>query len=258
MRRFVLPIAILITASLGAGLANAELTQKGNLRLAFEGRMAPKKLPREKPAPVTMRVRGAIGTADGERPPQLRKITIAFNRYGRVSTRGLPVCDRGQLEQTTSKTAMELCGPALVGRGKFRAHVDFPNLSPVPVDGDALVFNSSSNGKPALVLHIYGSRPVQVTFVLEFKIIRLDEGTFGTLFVARLPRIAADIGYVTDIDLTFGRKYTYEGEPRSFLSAKCAAPAGFPGAVFTLARGSFSFANGQRISTALARNCWVR
>ena len=63
---------------------------------------------------------------------------------------------------------------------------------------------------------------------------------------------------MTNINLTFGRRYVVEGQQRSFLSARCAAPPGFPGAIFTLARGTFSFTNGQRISTSLARNCWVR
>ena len=53
---------------------------------------------------------------------------------------------------------------------------------------------------------------------------------------------------MTNLSLTFARRYTYEGEQRSFISARCAVPAGFPGAVFTLARGSFVFSNGQRIS----------
>ena len=43
-------------------------------------------------------------------------------------------------------------------------------------------------GKPAMLLHIYGSNPVQLVFVLTFKIIRVKKGTFGTLFVARIPK----------------------------------------------------------------------
>ena len=93
-----------------------------------------------------------------------------------------------------------------------------------------LAFNSSRNGTPALLLHIYGSHPVQLVFVLTFRIVRVDEGTFGTIFVARIPRLAAELGYVTNVNLTFGRRYVYQGEQRSFLSARCAAPAGFPGA----------------------------
>ena len=257
-RRSVIPIAIAAAALLAAGLANAELSQNGNLRLMFSGRIAPKKLPRTNMAPVTVRVSGAIGTADGQRPPELNKIAIAFNRYGRVSTLGLPVCEPGEIEQTTSKIAREVCGGSLVGHGKVKANVALPGRDTFPVVGDMLAFNSSKNGRPAMLLHIYGSNPVQLVIVLTFRIVRVSKGTFGTIFVARIPRIASDLGYVTNLNLTFGRRYTYEGRERSFLSARCAAPAGFPGAIFTLARGSFSFTNGQRISTSLARNCWVR
>jgi hypothetical protein len=258
VKRLAIPGLIALVALLCAGLAGAELAQKGNLRLQFNGRIAPKKLPRNGSAPVTVRVSGAIGTADGQRPPELEKIAIAFNRRGHVSTKGLPVCEPGELEQTTSKGAREACGGALVGRGKFKANVALPGRDTFPVTGDILAFNSSKNGNPALLLHIYGSNPVQLVFVLTFRIVRVKQGEFGTIFVANIPRIAADLGYVTNLDLTFGRRYVYEGERRSFLSAGCAAPPGIPAGIFTLARGSFSFDNGQRISLALARNCWVR
>jgi hypothetical protein len=258
MRRFAIPIIFAIAALLGASLAGGEITQRGNLRLAFSGKIAPKKLPRTNVAPVSVRVSGSIGTADGARPPQLSKIAIAINRYGRVSTRGLPVCDAADLEQTTSEIARKTCRGALVGHGRFRAKVEFPGREPVPVLGEMLAFNSSRDGKPLLLLHIYGSRPAQVTYVVAFRIVRLKKGPFGTLFVAHIPRIASQLGYVTNVALTFERRYVYQGRSRSFLSAKCAAPPGFPGAPFVLARGSFTFENGQRISTSLARNCWVR
>jgi hypothetical protein len=76
--------------------------------------------------------------------------------------------------------------------------------------------------------------------------------------VARPPKIAGEIGYITDLQLKLGRRYTYGGKSRSYLSARCAAPVGLPGAVFTLAKGSFSFDNGQRITSTLSGNCWVR
>jgi hypothetical protein len=258
VRRLVIPTVLLMAVLLSAGIAAAELSQKGNLRLSFGGKLAPKKLPRETPAPVTVRVSGAIGTADGQRPPALNKVSIAFNRYGTVSTRGLPICTAGELEQTPSKIAREACGGALVGHGTYKAKVALPGREPFPVIGQALAFNSSKEGKPALLLHIYVSSPVKLVVVLTFRIVRVKTGTFGTIFVARIPKIASQIGYVTNINLTFGRRYMYRGEERSFLSARCAAPPGFPGAIFNLARGSFTFDNGQRVSTSLARNCWVR
>lgn len=257
MRRLSLTLALFIALA-ATGAAQAELTQQGNLRLSFNGRIAPKTLPRNHYSPVHVRVSGAIGTADGSRPPQLRKMSIAFNRYGRVSTRGLPVCQSAELEQTTSQRAVELCGGALVGHGRFTAYVELAGRKPVPVIGRSLVFNSRVGAQPALLLHIYGKQPVQIAFVLRFRIERLPHGNYGTVFVARIPKIASSLGYVTNIELDFGRTYSFRGHRRSFLSARCAAPPGFPGAIFPLAKGTFTFANGQRLTSALARNCWVR
>jgi len=257
-RRPAIALAIALVALAGASVASGELIQEGNLRLAFNGRIVPKRLPRRVPAPVTMQFSGAIRTADGGRPPELRKIAIAFNRYGHVSTQGLPSCDPSELEQTTSAGALEACRDALVGHGSFRAFVTFPGLHPVAVVGEALAFHSAANGRHAILLHIYGSKPAKVTFVVPFAIRHIDSGTFGTVFTARIPKIAGNSGYVTNLSLTFSRTYEYRGERRSFLSARCAVPVGIPGAVFTLARGSFVFSNGQHLGTALARNCWAR
>ncbi len=258
MRRFVWIPLTLAVAVVVAGLAHAETSQQGNLRLSFAGRLAPQKLPRSGAAPVSIHISGAINTADGTRPPQVRKIAIAVNRDGHVSTAGLPVCTVADLEQTTTATARERCGGAIVGHGNFQARVDLPGRDPFPFEGHALAFNSTSGGHPQLLIHIYGSKPVQVTFVLPFTIKRVDSGDFGTIFTARIPKLAAEAGYVTGLNLTFGRRYVYEGRERSFLSAGCAAPEGFPAAIYTLARGAFTFANGQRITIPLTRTCRVR
>ncbi|MBW8060650.1 MAG: hypothetical protein FVQ78_10115 [Solirubrobacterales bacterium] len=258
MRRLALPTALAVAVLLSAGVAHGELTQSGNLRLAFNGRFTPHSLPRDRAAPVTVHLSGSISTTDGNRPPQLRRISIAINRYGRLFARGLPTCRAGLLEQTTTKVALSLCRSALVGRGRFAANVDFPSLAPIPVRGRMLAFNSRAGNRRVILVHIYGSNPVRNTFVLPFKISHRRSGTFGTVLSTRIPKLAADLGYVTDINLKIGRRYRHQGRPRSFLSARCAAPAGFPGAIFALARGTFSFANGQKLTTTLARDCRVR
>jgi hypothetical protein len=258
LRRLAIPFSLALCAAVLATSAGGELVQQGNLRLAFNGRIAPKKLPRRVPAPVRVEMSGAISTADGGQPPQLRRISIAFNRFGTVTTAGLPRCDAAELEQTTSAGAMAACRGALVGHGGFRAYVNFPGHRPVAVVGEALAFNATERGRRAILLHIYGARPVQVTFVVPFAIHHVDKGQFGTVFTARIPKIAAHSGYVTDLSMTLGRRYRADGRRRSFLSARCAVPVGIPGAVFALARGTFVFSNGQHLSTALSRNCWAR
>lgn len=248
----------LLCALLGAGLADAESTVQDDLRLSFDARFSPHSLPRDRDAPVRIDVSGAVRTVDGSRPPQLRRITIAVNRYGRLFTRGLPTCDPGRLESTSSAVALRRCRRALVGRGRFGANVELPSVSTFPVEGRMLAFNGRVGKRRVVFLHIHGSNPVEATIVLAFRIRHKRRGKFGTVLSAKIPRIASDLGYVTDVSLSFARRYRFRGESRSFLSARCAAPAGFPGAIFSFARGSFDFAGGKRVTATLVRDCLVR
>jgi hypothetical protein len=109
-----------------------------------------------------------------------------------------------------------------------------------------------------LLLHLYGSSPVKAAFVLPFRISRRSEGEFGTVFSTHLPELASDLGYVTDISLEIGRTYQYGGERRSFISASCAAPAGFSGASYELAKATFAFAGHKRLTSHLFGDCAVR
>jgi hypothetical protein len=257
-RRLAIPMLLAIFALLGAGVARGELSQSGNLRISFEGSFSPQALPRDQLAAVTISVEGAIKTTDGSHPPALRRIEFGLNRNGRLSTAGLPVCTSGLLQATTTQEALKRCRPALVGRGHFGADVEFPSLTAIPASGTILAFNGRHAGKRAVLLHLYGTVPVQATFILPLTISHSDEGRFGTMLSAKIPTLAGGVGSVTKIDLRIGRDYTYQGQRHSYISASCAAPAGFPGAVFSLARGSFYFADGRQLNTTLTRNCRVR
>jgi hypothetical protein len=258
MRRLAISAVLVLLALTGAVAARGELIQQGNLRVHFEGQLRPHALPRERRAPVNVSLEGKISTADGTRPPQLREMTIAVNRAGVVSDTGLPTCTAPALQQTTTEAALRACGPALVGHGRFAANVDFPGAPLIPAHGEVLAFNSRLHGRPGMLLHLYGSTPVRAAFVLPFEISHRSHGRYGAVFSTKIPELASDLGYVTELEMKIGRTYTYKGKRRGFLSASCAAPAGFTGAPFTLARATFSFANGQQLATSLSRDCKVR
>jgi hypothetical protein len=253
-------IALLVAALglLAAGLAQAELSQSGNVRITFDGDFSPRALPRDHPAPISIQVEGAIATTDGSHPPPVRRIEIALNSNGNISTVGLPACTGPLLQSTSSETALSRCRQALVGKGSFAADVQFPTTEPVAATGRLLAFFGHKGGRPALFLHLYATAPVQATFVLPLTISHPKSGKFGTILAAKIPTLAGGLGSVTKIDMTVNRRYTYRGQRRSFLSASCAAPAEFPGAIFSLAKGTFYFADGKRIETVLTRNCSVR
>ena len=257
-RRAAIPLAFLLAALLCATVASAELSQKGTLRISFDGDITPHSLPRDHPAPVRLQVEGRIGTTDGSQPPPVQRIEIALNRAGHLSTAGLPACTSRLLQSTSTDVALERCRPALVGRGHFSANVQFPTTDAIPADGRMLAFYGIQSGRRALLLHLNITSPAQVTFVLPLLISRVNEGQFGTLLSAKVPRLAGGLGSVTGIDLTVNRQYTYKGKRRSFLSASCAAPSGFSGGIFTLAQGRFHFGGGESLETTLTRNCRVR
>jgi hypothetical protein len=258
MRRFALLAAIVAATLLVAGAAHGELVQEGNLRLSFDGRFSPHVLPRHRDVPIRVSLAGGISTVDGSSPPRLRRITIAVNRHGRLSTRGLPFCLPSRLEQASSATALSRCRAALVGHGRFEAGIEAGGRSPFPVEGTMLAFNGRVEGRPAILMHIYGTRPIRASAVLVFHLSHPRRGRFGTVLSATIPKIASDAGYVTGISFSFGRRYRYRGQQRSFLSASCEAPNGFRGAIFDFARGSFSFEDGETVPITLTRACTVR
>jgi hypothetical protein len=257
-RRLTITICAAALCLLGAGLAQGELRQAGNVRISFGGDFAPQSLPRDRLAPISVHVRGAIGTTDGTHPPPVRRVEIALNRNGKLTTAGLPACTGQLLQSTSTELALARCRDSLVGRGHFVAVVEFPAVAPFPAGGKMLAFYGRSRGGPALFLHLYITAPVQTTFILPLRIKQRATGQFGTTLAARIPTLAGGLGSVTEIDLTIGRTYTYKGERRSFVSASCAAPSGFTVGIFPLARGSFFFSDGRKIETTLARNCRVR
>jgi hypothetical protein len=246
----------LVAVGLSAALASGEVRRSGNIQINFNGGFTPKSLPRERAVPLTIAVEGRVSTADGSHPPPLRRVVIELNRAGRISTAGLPSCRSSLLQSTTGTEARKRCPGALVGRGRFSAELAEVG-DPIPSRGRILVFNAQRGGKPELLLHLHGTTPIEASFVLPLRITR-RAGELGTVLSGELPRIAGGVGSVTEISLAIGREYRHRGQRRGYLSARCAAPAGFGTAIFTLARGTFHFDDGTKIDTALSRVCRVR
>jgi hypothetical protein len=257
MRRRLATLALLLIATGAlAAAAAAEVVQSGVVRVTFHAAFAPHSLPRERPAPISVEVDGQISTTDGSQPPPLKKLRLEFASSGRIDAEGLPSCRAAQLQTTSSELALQRCGRARVGYGRFQAQLRFTGR-PTLVDGRALVFNGSVDHRPGMFIHIYISRPVELTLVIPLKVSHRS-GRFGTVMTTRVPKLAGGLGSITELQLKLGRRYAYRGDRRSYLSAACAAPAGFPGATFTFAHSVFSFAGGRTMDAFLSRSCKVR
>jgi len=241
-----------------AGLAQAEIAQKGNLRVSVEGKLSPKKLPRRGAAPIAVSVNGRVSTTDGALPPQLKRLRIELNRRGKIDTNGLPTCKYSKIQPGSSSRARRQCRSALVGKGSFTANITLAGQEPYPTRGKLLVFNSKQGRKPVLFGHIYSAKPFATSFVIVFKIQRLRKGTYGIALNAPVPKAMDAWGRLTGLNMTLSRRFRHKGRRRSFISSGCRAPRGFTLASFPLARTSFAFSGGKKLTSTLSGTCKAR
>ena len=151
-------LAFLCTLAMALS-AQAEIAQKGNLRVSVSGKLAPKKLPRKGTAPISVSVGGRITTTDQTLPPQLKTLRIELNRNGRLDYKGLPTCKFSRIQPGSSSRALSQCRSSLVGKGSFTANITLAGQEPYPTKGRLLVFNSKRGRKPVLYGHIYSPKP---------------------------------------------------------------------------------------------------
>jgi hypothetical protein len=238
-------VAAFAAAALLVAGAQAEVVQKGGVRVSVTGKMTPTRLPRRGTAPVAVSLAGHISAAKADALPQLAEVSFAINSHGELHAKGIPLCRLGHISPSTTAEALAACGPSLVGEGRFSADVRIPEQSPFPSEGKLLAFNGKLNGRPALFAHIYGTKPVPTSYVLPF-LISKAKGTFGTTLTASLPKITGKWGYVTGVSLNLQSRY---------LAAGCPAPKGFPSVAFPLLKASFGFSGGPKIEQTLTRSC---
>jgi hypothetical protein len=251
-------LAVLVAvATLAAGLARAERTQQGTLIVSLDGGIAPRKLPRHEPAPAAIHLSGDLRTADGSPLPRLRQVELAVGGRGVLGTRGLPTCSRTQIVAATPRGALAACGDALVGSGRLDVEVFIEGQEPFEFRASLRAFNGRlRSGAHVIWLHVFGRRPPS-SFVLPF-VVRHRPGAFGTALVATLPPGLGPWPHLARFEMTFGRRFSYRGAPRSFLSADCPLPKRFTAGLFPFARATYSFATGTSVSATIVRGCRVR
>lgn len=236
----------------------AEVTQQGDLRVSVEAKLSPRRLPRTGTAPIAVSLDGQIATTDGSVPPPLKTLRIELNRHGRLDTAGLPECRIGEIHPASTARALAACRRSLVGRGGFSVDVILGGQRPYPTKGRLLLFNGHYRGRPALLGQIYSAHPFANSFVIPFRIERSGQGRYGIALAATLPRAFTSWGHVTGLRLRLARRYSYRGRAHSVISAGCPAPKGFSGALFPLARTTFGFAGGEKLTSTLTSGCRVR
>jgi hypothetical protein len=247
---FVLLVCLAAICALGT-LAEAEVVQKGDVRVKFEGGLSPKTLPRSAAMPVRVAVGAKIAALKASDPPKLRKISIAINSAGKFDPSAVPVCTIRDIQPSTTDNALKACGPSLVGTGAFAAKVLLPQQASFPQGGKLYAFNGVYEGKPAILAHVYGTEPVPTSFTLPF-VMTTRKGELGTVLTASLAEATGKAGYITELSLDLDGSSGSSKTP--YLSASCPAPKGFGSATFSFAKATFDFGN-KTLKSTLTRNC---
>ncbi|HEX3734216.1 MAG TPA: hypothetical protein VHU86_03585 [Solirubrobacterales bacterium] len=253
IRLFALTAAALACIAVAA---SAESTQHGDLIISFDGGIAPKRLPRTTVAPVSVRVAGGVKTTAGLRLPQLRTIAVSINRAGRLDDQGLPTCKVGSIQPATEAVAKKRCADSIVGSGHVTLVVRLPSQDDYISRNNLLAFNGPRvHGKKLILAQIYSKNPPGA-IILTFTV-KKHQGIYGNVIETTLPSYAENWAYLTQFEMTLGRTWTSHGKEHSYVSASCAAPAGFTKALFPFAKASYKFGTGEVLTTKVVRSCQV-
>lgn len=257
MRRALVALAALAAlCGLVTAVAQGERTQYGNLIVSLDGGLSPLKLPRDRPAPVSVHLAGGLQTADGTTLPRVTRITLGLPGRGVIDVRGLPVCAARKIRDATVPKALRACRSALVGSGEIEADVLIPHQPAFRVHADLLAFNARIDGRRAVLLHAYVADPPTVV-ILPF-ILRLRPGRLGTTLVADLPPSLGPWPHFARFEMVLSRRYLDAGRERSYISASCPIPSDNTAGFFSFARATFTLAGGREVSTGIARSCRAR
>lgn len=247
----LLGIGVLAVCVLLVGGANAALVKVGNLVLTADGGFTPRQLPRRTYAPIDFRGSANLRSTDGSIPPALQQAVIDFDRDGRLSTGGLPICQPSLLEGAAPAEARSRCHGAIVGTGQVSALITDEGQPPVPASSPLTLFNGPrQEGHPTVILHAQTTVPAPQTFVITIPIEK-RKGEFRYRATVDVPPIANGHGSITHLDVKVGKRYSFQGTKRSYTSARC-------GDGILRTHGRFTFSNGVIIDGSVEKACTVR
>jgi hypothetical protein len=250
MKKFLF-FSVLAVALL-AGAADAATVRVGTLVLHADGEFAPRLLPRHRFAPIHFQGYGQIRETNGSVPPPLEHVKIDFDRDGRLTTAGLPVCPQSELENATAAQARQRCGKAIVGSGHVEAAVTLAGLARIDIRVPLTLFNGPRRGgNPTVLGHARAPFPISETYLIVAPIERIHNGIYGYRTEFDIPPIAGGFGALTRIDAKIGRRYRSGGRRRSYVSARCSD-------YILQTRGYFSFGDGTVIYGSAFKACTPR
>jgi hypothetical protein len=250
-KRFILiaSLAALVAIAIPVSAATAGETvtgPDGNTQ-SIEAAVAPKGLYKKTASPTSLFVDVKTGATTGIPSPAVHDV-IDFDQSLTLATKGLATCNASQLQNTSTEAAEKACGSAKIGSGSATTLLPLGTLYTEPTKVTA--FNGvPQGGKPVVLLHAYGTSPLQTTLVLVGTVSTYGKEGYGPRLDVTVPPIAGGVGVITDFNVKIQKTWTYKGKKTSFVSAKC------PASKKLKYRGAFTYKDGTTITATHTQAC---
>ena len=242
--------ALAVTVAATAAWAGPTVTAPDGNTQSIDSQIRPKKLSKTKFGAATLEVTTlTTSTTDpsGVPSPAIHAV-IDFDRNARLYTKGLPTCDPALLQSQSTEVAERVCGKAKIGTGHAIAYLRAGKVYEVPQTVTA--FNGiPKGGKPVILLHTYGTTPLQVSLVLEGTVSNYNKEGYGPRLDLNIPLLAGGTGALKEFNVKIDKKWSFKGEKRSFISAKCT------GSKKLKARGTFTYRDGEALTAYSKQSC---
>jgi hypothetical protein len=242
-------VAILAAVAV-AGPVGAPVSAPDGNAQAVGSVIGPKKLFKKVFTPASLEVTTQLSTtAPSGVPNPTTNVVVDFDKNATIFTKGIPTCDPAQLQNQSTEVALQVCGKAKIGSGTAEALLPV-GLQVFTVHQVVTAFNGvPQGGKPVVILHSYGTTPIQTALVLVGTVENFNREGYGPRLDVDVPLIAGGAGALTYFNVKIDKKYKYRGKSVSFVSAKC------PASKKLKTRSVFTFKDGQTANPTYVQKC---
>lgn len=242
-----LAAVVAIAIPVSPAIAGETVTGPDGNTQSLEATITPKGLYKKTASPATLNVDVKTGSTGAIPSPAVHDV-IDFDKNLALATKGLPTCNPAQLQNTSTEVAEKACGKAKIGSGEATTLLPLGTLYTEPTKVTA--FNGvPQGGKPVVLLHAYGTSPVQTTLVITGTVSNLNKEGYGPRLDVTIPPLAGGVGVITDFQVKINKTWTYKGKKMSFVSAKC------PASKKLKYRGAFTYKDGTTIEATHSQAC---
>jgi hypothetical protein len=244
-KRSTLLVSLLVAAATAiaasVAMAGAPANSPDGNAQAIDSVIAPKKLSKSKWTPGSLKVTTTLSNQSSKNgvPVPTVHVVIDFDKNARIFAKGIPTCNPAKVQNSSTEIALRECNRAKIGSGKAKASIPVGEQVFV-AEQTVTAFNGTpKGGKPVIILHTYGTKPIVTTLVLIGTVTNYNKQGYGPRLDLEVPKIAGGAGALTNFTVTINKKYRYKGKPTSYISAKC------PKSRKLKVRSVFTFLDGQ-------------